>query len=72
MKYTKLNATEFEESSLLPVQFAPLIEPLQIDITNNIIEIGEFSISFHFSCNLTSRHQYNKVRWYANAGNATH
>eukprot|EP00794_Sanderia_malayensis_P004698 gene4698-5313_t len=41
VKYKRISETEFEETTLLPVQFAPLIELQSQDLTNSIIEIIE-------------------------------
>ena len=41
MKYVRKDDDEWEETTLLPVQFAPLIEPEEKDIGDGIVEIGE-------------------------------
>eukprot|EP00112_Aurelia_sp_Birch-Aquarium-sp1_P024495 Seg779.2 transcript_id=Seg779.2/GoldUCD/mRNA.D3Y31 product="Protein-L-isoaspartate O-methyltransferase domain-containing protein 1" protein_id=Seg779.2/GoldUCD/D3Y31 len=45
VKYKRNSATEWEESNLLPVQFASLIEPEKCDIADNIIEIRKYDMS---------------------------
>ena len=57
MKYKRNSATEWEESNLLPVQFASLIEPEKFDIADNIIEIRKYCKSFSEMLYEASAHQ---------------
>eukprot|EP00795_Rhopilema_esculentum_P007538 gene7538-13321_t len=50
MKYKRISATDWEESNLLPVQFAPLIEPEKTDIADSIIEITAEPYSLQEIC----------------------
>ena len=49
MKFKRISETEWEDSSLLPVQFASLIEPEKAEITDSIIEIRKFLLDSIFS-----------------------
>ena len=48
VKYKRMSESEWDESSLLPVQFATLIEPEKTEVADNIIEIRKLTLIFIF------------------------